>query len=693
MKADLNARKRCFFFLLLICFTLTLHATAFTNTRSGDWNDPTIWDLGTVPATLDKVTIAAGTTVTVTPNSRDYSDCDSLIINGFLNVGSTNLTIGGRDLQIDARAVRNTSCIINGSLRIAGDWSHTFKVYGNVKFNTGSSFDMTAGTMMIDGSSFVEERSVPADKAILDVTDATNFSATGGLIVIWSPHFHANGLTIKGTKHFYSVSFGNNLTLPAFACRNPNDFVISETHKPTFERVQLAYLFNPTRENRVILNDIRIQNLTVRGGILAGAGRMKVSEQVLIGPNGRIERDIELNGTGQQNISTFEGNTTTIIKGNIYVNNPSRIKNELNLEVQNGTIHFLQGKFDLTNKTVTLATAPQNASSTSYFISQNYESQRGTLVIKNLNGATQFPVGTENDFLPVTITANNSDFSVSAYPLSISYASPFFGINSEWSIQRTAGSGNADLKVQWNTANETQTFATHRNNCRLFRNTNGNWHSLSNNQGITQQNGLVFEKLELNVSGFSSFTVLTQANAIPVKLRNFNVKKTDWGAVLTWATASENDNAGFKVEKSFDGKTFIHIGELKGFGTTNVPQYYNFLDKTFTETAFYRLKQENFDGTFIYSTTVTANSEKNKTEVKIYPNPIRESAYLSVEIAGKQNEKWDLSIQNAYGQVVFQKNNLLTGDLQNIPTHHLANGFYMLILSNRAERVVSSFIK
>lgn len=295
---------------LCLFFTYSSKATPITNIKSGSWYDESIWDLGRIPSTLDIVTIDINTTVTVV---GAYTSCDGLIVNGFLDVGATNLTIGGRDLQIDERAVRNASCIINGSLRITGDWSHQFKVYGHVKFNTGSTFEMSAGMIMIDGSAFTEELSIPANIPLLDVTDASSFVSTGGLIVMFNPHYHATGLTIKGAKHFYNISFGNNLILSNFACRNTNDFIISETDKPTFSNVRLAYLPNPNRQNLVILNNVDLsENLELSNGVLIGNGSFKVAGNILIGPDGRIERDMEFNGNGQQNISTFLSNRVAV---------------------------------------------------------------------------------------------------------------------------------------------------------------------------------------------------------------------------------------------------------------------------------------------------------------------------------------------------------------------------------------------
>jgi hypothetical protein len=49
--------------------------------------------------------------------------------------------------------------------------------------------------------------------------------------------------------------------------------------------------------------------------------------------------------------------------------------------------------------------------------------------------------------------------------------------------------------------------------------------------------------------------------------------------VLTWQTASENNNKSFQIERSLDGLNFAPIGEVKGNGTTITPHDYAFTDK------------------------------------------------------------------------------------------------------------------
>lgn len=677
---------------LCLFLTYTSQAAAITNIKSGSWYDPTVWDLGRVPTTTsglnDIVTIATGTTVTV---MGDYTDCDGLIINGFLDVGVANLTIGGRDLQIDINAVRNASVIINGNLRITGDWNHQFKVYGNVKFNTGSTFEMSSGQMMIDGCAFTEALSVPANLPLLDVADASSFSSTGGLIVMFNPHYHAAGLTIKGAKHFYNVSFGNNLVLANFACRHTSDFLISETDKPTFSNIRLAYLPNPNRQNLVVLNNVSVtENVELSNGVLVGAGRFKVAGNILIGPDGRIERDIECNGSWQQNISTFLSNTSAIIKGNVYVNNPDRVQTSLNLDIQNGTIQMMRGKFDLNNKTVSVSSAPIGASASTYIVSHNQFSNVGTLVIKNLTGRTLFPVGTETTYSPVTLTAASGDFSVSTRPLSIAIDNGSYSINCQWDINRVSGSAPTDVEVQWHTDLESVNFSSRRTQAKLNRFDGIDWQPLST-QSVSTPNNNVVTSISADIQSFSSFTMLTQA-VLPITLNHFTAKGAHNEAHLSWETASEVINSGFDIEKSLNGITFEPIGFVKGAGNTTKINAYNFVDNNFTKTAYFRLKQVNFDGKYTYSNIVSLEKILEKGNLKIYPNPLSNQHFLTVDLSENNQNQANISIFEANGRLIY-RNTEGVGSVK-IPVNDWANGLYFVRLTTHdGKTAVSKFIK
>jgi hypothetical protein len=75
-------------------------------------------------------------------------------------------------------------------------------------------------------------------------------------------------------------------------------------------------------------------------------------------------------------------------------------------------------------------------------------------------------------------------------------------------------------------------------------------------------------------------------------------------AVLVWTTASEENNAGFDVERSLDGGAFERLGFVEGAGTTETARQYRFTDRALpfdADVAAYRLRQIDTDGTVAVS--------------------------------------------------------------------------------------------
>jgi hypothetical protein len=90
-------------------------------------------------------------------------------------------------------------------------------------------------------------------------------------------------------------------------------------------------------------------------------------------------------------------------------------------------------------------------------------------------------------------------------------------------------------------------------------------------------------------------------DVLPVELISIECKQvTSNTSMLVWSTATEIDNEGFEVEKSIDGKEFNSIGWVDGVGNSIVTENYKFTDYSFTYSAYYRLKQIDYDGTYEY---------------------------------------------------------------------------------------------
>lgn len=120
---------------------------------------------------------------------------------------------------------------------------------------------------------------------------------------------------------------------------------------------------------------------------------------------------------------------------------------------------------------------------------------------------------------------------------------------------------------------------------------------------------------------------------LPVELTLFTAETFNNEVILNWSTATEVDNYGFNVERSYD-VSWETIKFIEGHGNSNSPKYYEYKDKpTLAGTYKYRLKQIDVDGSYEYSDEVEIEINVNSYELyQNYPNPFNPSTTIKYEI-------------------------------------------------------------
>jgi len=98
--------------------------------------------------------------------------------------------------------------------------------------------------------------------------------------------------------------------------------------------------------------------------------------------------------------------------------------------------------------------------------------------------------------------------------------------------------------------------------------------------------------------------------SLPIELVTFDATLVDNDVKLDWVTATEENNAGFEIQRSFDGRNFETIDFVAGSGTTQETKNYDFSDKNIQNRAlsniiYYRLKQMDYDGTEVYTEAIS----------------------------------------------------------------------------------------
>jgi hypothetical protein len=143
------------------------------------------------------------------------------------------------------------------------------------------------------------------------------------------------------------------------------------------------------------------------------------------------------------------------------------------------------------------------------------------------------------------------------------------------------------------------------------------------------------------------------ASQIPVELTSFTATHAGSSIRLRWKTATEDENAGFAVQRKVGDSTFERIGFVEGAGTTTVPQAYRFRDDAIPFGAgqlTYRLKQVDADGSFEYSSTVRVSREAPDRLALHgnFPNPFRGRTTIRYELPRTGHVQ--VEVYNVFGQ-------------------------------------------
>lgn len=161
--------------------------------------------------------------------------------------------------------------------------------------------------------------------------------------------------------------------------------------------------------------------------------------------------------------------------------------------------------------------------------------------------------------------------------------------------------------------------------------------------------------------GMSAVEVTVQFDEqVPIELSSFVGSVIEDRVVLNWATASQTNNAGFRVLRSTDGETYEVVSELiAGAGTTDQLMDYMFEDISLpaAEIVYYVLEQIDLDGTVNRSNPIEVLLGARFTlptefASAIYPNPFNPRTTISYDLPADTNVS--VIIYDAIGQEIRQ---------------------------------------
>jgi alpha-tubulin suppressor-like RCC1 family protein len=179
-------------------------------------------------------------------------------------------------------------------------------------------------------------------------------------------------------------------------------------------------------------------------------------------------------------------------------------------------------------------------------------------------------------------------------------------------------------------------------------------------------------------------TLTTTCPPLPINFLSFEAEKTNSNVHLSWSTAELGGNQFFEIERSLDAKKFDVVGKIEAkSGSYNS---YSFDDQSAPSgTLYYRIKQYDKDGSFMYSEIRSIN-DMFIHEVILFPNPSENNFNLSV--TGFMNSDFKGEIFSSIGTKVETINGTANKDI--LFGSSLPSGCYLLklIIGNDAPRVL-----
>lgn len=179
---------------------------------------------------------------------------------------------------------------------------------------------------------------------------------------------------------------------------------------------------------------------------------------------------------------------------------------------------------------------------------------------------------------------------------------------------------------------------------------------------------------------------------IPVELTSFSISDFNGKPLLSWETATELNNSGFQIFKSYSNGSDIFVAFVEGNGTITEKSRYSYWDESeplFSNDISYKIYQIDFDGTksFVASGLFSTNFiVTDYTLSPVYPNPFNLSTDKKLKIPIQIQEEavvnlvlFDVTgakVKELYSGLLNHGYNLIESNI-----NELVNGVYIITFS------------
>lgn len=175
---------------------------------------------------------------------------------------------------------------------------------------------------------------------------------------------------------------------------------------------------------------------------------------------------------------------------------------------------------------------------------------------------------------------------------------------------------------------------------------------------------------------------------LPIELLTFTADCDGDYLKFIWATASETNNDFFTLERSPDATYWESMGVIDGAGNTNNVRHYSFMnDQSSSVSAYYRLKQTDWDGKFSHSNIIFAEAcTAHPPTLTILPNPSKGIFFIRFD--GDMREIQCVEVYSAFGEKIYHSDIFLP----ELDLSYLTPGIYVLHLNLASEVMIAKIV-
>ena len=384
----------------------------------------------------------------------------------------------------------------------------------------------------------------------------------------------------------------------------------------------------------------------------------------------------------------FEGNANqNIIAGSPFTIDRLRVDNGQRLILQNSLFIgqeldlSLNGSLELGSHDIELlpGAIPNNYDLNNYVVTNG----TGRLLQEVGAAALVFPVG-NSQYNPATLSNSGTtdviairleDVVLDRYPIGTPETEG--AVFRTWQIEeRTAGGSSVTMTLEWEQGQELPNFDRNQSGISHWRSTY--WDRSPSWTAATPLGGNRYTQSRSGITSFSPFAVEDYKMDLPIEWLSFEAQRNsaDW-VQLDWATASEENNQGFELERMLEGESdFSPIAWVDGQGNSQQRTDYQYMDQNdFSGISYYRIKQLDQDGQFSYSLIRAVSGQAKLGNLALFPNPTSQDLFIRLDRI--EDQKANLRLYAANGQVVLEKTAFLENNYL-LQLNDLPAGAYLL---------------